>query len=905
MQEPIEFLNRFYDGFDHEGVFTIIAMLKTNEDGSPRGKSLNKVFKIPLSEVPHFNWGSVKELNDQKFDIYFGEALRDPSVLEGPVYSRGVAAECAWSGALSLDIDTRASGAHVNEDLPETLEDVSLILDVGPDPSLVVSSGYGYHAHFFYDSPVLLRDKTERNQYSRFRKKAHSVYAKAHKEHGWKMDATHNIDRIWRLPGFLNWKRPDDPVPVTVLYGMDGERVEYSHDVFVPEPAAPKTKPKMPSTTPRKQAQQASEVGHLRKSIESYVAKCYDDALEAERSGDEELEDQAEDIAMRGVYMERLLAGESIEDKGRRDHALTIVCGILCHLTRNITEFSEEDLEFIVTDLMAPSLQKWCDDNEDTDLEREMGKAIDKLNRIKAKDLENQSVALQSMRAALADYTPRELDPLEEGSEPPPAEAPTDAELLRSAMILFKGYAFIWDWNTQAYWGRAVQTGKGDELRGVLRKRWPEGCPIVHTIQNEQGQEVDLPFAHINKNYGSTALDSFYTFLKPRSSFNPRTEIMKVNPRPWRETEPEYIESIDEWLNHLGGSSYDLLCDWLAGCIKLDHPCAALYLHGPPGCGKTMFATGATQLWSDTPTIYKEAAGNFNEGLMNSPIVLVDEGFSESTVKNPTATLRRLVATRTHTVNEKHGLKMRLDGYMRLIIAANNDAVLLSGKEERLSEYDTRAMKERIAYVHIKNDAARNFFARHNKGNKLTSRWIGNGEFARHLLWLSAQRPLDDRGRFLVEGEDSPMHKQMLFQGNERNEVLEWCCLFAEAPKKLNARVKGDNPKPALIGDGIVAVNTQMARGRWEEFSTNKDVLTHSHLLRHLKSLSPLDSAIQVRVGGSVVRYWVIPIDIILTYADSHDIGDLDRIRAHAAETSDTTNSLINSKFYKAHLAQD
>ena len=901
MTEAIEFLHDFYGSFEHEGVFTIIAMLKTNEDGSPRGKSLNRVFKVPLSEIPHFNWGAVKELNEQKFDIYFGEALRDPAILDGPAYARGVAAECIWSGALSLDIDTKQPGAHVNEDLPETVEDVSKILDIGPEPSMVVHSGYGYHAHWYFTEPVLLRDKSERNQYSRYRKKAHAPYMKAHKAHGWKGDATHNIDRIWRVPGFLNWKIPDSPVPVTVFYKPD-ERVTHEHTAFIPDGPAPssKPKPKLPRT-PRQKAEQASAFTGLRKSIQSYIEKCYDDALVA--SEDEETADVAEDIAARGVYMERLLAGESIEDKGQRDQALTIVCGILCLLTRRITEFSDDDLEFIVTDLMAASLQKWCDDNEDTDIEREMGKAIDKLRRIKAKDQDQESEAVQGLRNALSEYQPKALDDSGE-IETEPEEGPTDEELLRTALILYKGHTFIWDWPNQQYWGRAIS--KDNELRGKMRDCWPEGgdCPLVHSIVNEEGQAVELPKAHIEKNYATTAVDAYYTFLEPRTVYSSASQTIKINPRPWRETESGYTESIDEWLKHLGGeTNYELLCDWLAGCIKLDHPCAALYLHGPPGCGKTLFATGATQLWSKTPAMYEHAVGNFNEALMNSPIILVDEGFVGSNAKNPTAILRRLVATRTHTVNEKHGLKARLDGYLRVIVAANNDGVLLSGKEERLSENDTRAMKERIAYVHIKDDKARDFFARYNKGNKLTREWIGQGQFARHLLWLAEQRPLSDRGRFLVEGEDSPMHKQMLFQGNERNEVLEWCCLFAEAPKKLNRNTKEYDAKPALIGDGIVAINTKLARSRWSEFSSNKDILTHSHLLRHLKSLSPLDAAISVKVSSKsslVVRYWVIPIDLILSYADSHDIGDIEAIRRHAEDTTDTTNALINSKHAKA-----
>ena len=897
MQTPIEFLRHFYGHFEHEGVFTLIAMLKVNEDGSKKGKSHNRVFKFPLSEVPSFNWATIKELNDQKYDIYFGEALRNQSILEEPNYVRGVANACDLTVALTMDIDLKTTRAHASDTLPETMEDVAKILDIGPDPSIVINSGHGYHVHWLYTESVLLRDKTERNQYSRFRKKAHAPYMKAHKDHGWKGDATHGIDRIWRIPGFQNWKLPFDPVPVEALMGME-ERVVYDHASLVPESTSTKPRPVMPRSTPRQQAQQAKEITDLRKSIKSYVEKCYDDAMALGPDDDE-----AEDIARRGIYMQRVLDGESIEDKGQRDQALTTVCGILCHLTRNITEFTEDDLEYIVTDVLSASLQKWCDDNEDTDLEREMGKAIDKLRRIKNKDQDETSEALKGMRKALSNYTPREMDPLDEGSEQEPEIEVTDEELLRSGIITFGGYKYIMDWESKRYFERELKDK--DEILLTLRQSWPsEGCAFIRSVVGESG-EVDLPLTHILKNYGTNAKDAYLTYLEPYTRYDIPTGTLRINPRPWRQTEPGYSSEIDQWLKLLGGEkNYELLCDWLAGVIKLDRPCAALYLDGPPGCGKTLLAHGASQLWSDYASLYESSAGDFNDGLLNSPVLMVDEGFSASNIKNPTAVLRRLVALSTHSVNKKYGAKLRLDGHIRVIIAANNADVLLSGKEEHLSENDTRAMKERIAYVKIRDDGARNFFIKNNKGNRLTNQWLAGGHFARHVLWLAEQRPLNDRGRFLVEGQDSPMHNQMIFQGNERNEVLEWTCLFAEAPLKLNARIATHLPKPAVIGDGIVGVSTQHVLPRWDEYSTNKDGLTHSHLIKHLKSLSPLDASIQIRVGEKIVRYWVIPIDLILSYADSHDIGDMDTIRALAQSSTDITTSIINNKHYRALLGQ-
>jgi hypothetical protein len=143
------------------------------------------------------------------------------------------------------------------------------------------------------------------------------------------------------------------------------------------------------------------------------------------------------------------------------------------------------------------------------------------------------------------------------------------------------------------------------------------------------------------------------------------------------------------------------------------------------------------------------------------------------------------------------------------------------------------------------------------------------------------------------------MHQQFVFQGNERNLMFEWIVRFSEAPAILNARA----PKgiyAAEIGNGIVAVNTKMMKDNWAEFSfDNRDSLDHSHVLRHLKAMSHQEGTIKVRVGGTTVRYWAIPIDLVLSYAESYDIGDLEEIKENSERETEITKNIIQSKNYK------
>ena len=897
MDETIEFLRRIYSGFDrHDGLFIVTHLWKSGK-GEPKKHA--QTFRYLLSDVPNIDWSPHLEANEEGWDIYYGSALRTPDLLNDPSNSRGGKDDCVVSTCLATDLDFACcDGAHKADSLPANIEEAARVIEKLPDPSILVDSGHGVHPYHVYAEDVVIQNKQQRVQYEKDRKKAQSPYEKELKANGWKHDGTWTVDRIWRLPGFKNWKIKDDPKMVRVLYGLDGEIEKYDQQSLIPkkrEVAKEKTKKTTQVRIPLGTAVRASDVDNLHKTLVAYREKYHDDALAAAASADEDERDQAEDIARRAYYLQQLLAGESIEEKGNRDVALTVLCGIICRLTPDVEEFSEADLEYIVGDLFEKSLQAWVDDDEDTDLEREMGKVIDKLRRMKSKDSEDRVQGIKGLREALNQMGKGGADlPFDEAE----TTELTEAQLLRFGLIIHGAFTYCWDWTKNRYFTRPAKNK--DDLRTIIRACWPEedaSCPFMHSFINEEGRAVDMPYDHLSRQFGSTAEESYFSFLEPQTTYHPEEREYIINPAPWRFTESKFDKEIDTWLRILGGEeNYDLLCDWLAGVTKLDRPCAALYLDGPPGCGKSLFAHGAASLWSTRAPLYEQISRTFNSDLMKCPVILVDEGFVGTDVKNPTMLMRRLVAQDSHSVNVKFGPQLRLENHLRFVIAANNDTVLLTGKEERLSENDSRAMAERIAYVEIP-ETATEFFVEHNRGNRLTNRWMRDGTFAKHILWLRDTRDLSDTGRFLVEGKSSGMHEQFLFQGNERNLVLEWIVRFCEAPAALNARA-ANGILPADIGNGIVIINTKLMKDNWKEFCSDRDSLDHSHLLRHIKSLSHQEKTIVVRCNDALVRYWAIPISRILSYAESHDIGDIERIRKNSERDTKTTSRIIQSKNY-------
>lgn len=921
MQNTVEFLRRIYGGFDHEGTFTIIHILKWDfgdfGDEYPEGFKKKKradvrVFRYPLSDLEgDFDWGPHLDANSRCNDIYFGAALRSSEFLNTPTKkksARGVATDCSLSTCLAFDIDFETPGAHKSDKLPKDLEEAAHIIDLGPAPSIIVNSGYGVHCYWIYnENKILDGSKKGSKEYDALRKRAHAPYMRAMKDAGWHGDPTYTVDRIWRLPGFQNWKIPTSPRATTVLYGLDGDVEKHDLDKLAP-PAKKSDKATFKQSGIFKKSSipvpKAECVQGLEKSLKAYADKYYEDSLEAGESEIEEDQEASVELKQKSDFIKRMLAGESIEEKGNRDFALTKVCGIISYLTSDIEEYTDADLEYIVTDLMGSSLQAWVDDSEeDTDLEREMEKTIDKLQRIKAKDQENQVAGLKNLAKALRRDRRRagsflESPPEEEVSgdvgEEEEEEELDKADMLRCGLIIHGDFTYVWDWPNGCYYGRHTKSAR--DLKSVIRDCWPESddsCPFKHSFIDEESKAVEIAPAHLERIYSRAAEHSYYSFCVDQTCFDNDKRELIINNAPIRYHESRFDSDIDDWLLLLGGRlHYETLCKWLAGLNHLDKPCAALYLDGPPGCGKSLFGLGATQLWSDDVPLYESIAGNFNQTLLASPVNLIDEGIASDT-KNASMVMRRLIAQGSHLVNVKHGPQLRLRSHLRFVIAANNDEVLLSGKEEKLSKDDARALSERIIYIKIKNDRARDMFAELNKGNVLTNKWIKGGAFARHVLWLGENIDLSSTGRFLVEGSSSEMRDKVLFQGDERNLVLEWITLFCEAPARIQARtIKG--LFAAEIGNGFVAINTKLMKGRWSEFSGEKSLIHHSHLLRHIKALAINQVKVWTEKGSA--RYWVIPIALILLYSETHDIGDTDRIEEFSQRDTDITQRIEASR---------
>lgn len=137
-------------------------------------------------------------------------------------YGRGTESDTARVRALFADLDVKpgqfAELSHCNE--------TRLILEgiLGVAPVAVIESGHGLQPIWQVGSPrgdsnVVDRDR-DRGEWKRIYQRWGAVVQKAA---GCPIDNVFNLDRILRCPGSVNWKNPDEPVPVrTTLYAHDG-----------------------------------------------------------------------------------------------------------------------------------------------------------------------------------------------------------------------------------------------------------------------------------------------------------------------------------------------------------------------------------------------------------------------------------------------------------------------------------------------------------------------------------------------------------------------------------------------------------------------------------------------------------------------------------------------------------
>ncbi len=144
----------------------------------------------------------------QGHEVYYMTGLAREALSER---EKGAEKDIIALPCLHVDIDLKAD-AHKAKGLPEDAETaLDALNSVGlPEPTVIVSSGYGLHVYWLFESPVRM-DTEEQQQQKQQAKKLlvewQQAFRNVWKAKGWKLDVTHNLDRLLRIPGTYNHKR--------------------------------------------------------------------------------------------------------------------------------------------------------------------------------------------------------------------------------------------------------------------------------------------------------------------------------------------------------------------------------------------------------------------------------------------------------------------------------------------------------------------------------------------------------------------------------------------------------------------------------------------------------------------------------------------------------------------------
>ena len=308
-----------------------------------------------------------------------------------------------------------------------------------------------------------------------------------------------------------------------------------------------------------------------------------------------------------------------------------------------------------------------------------------------------------------------------------------------------------------------------------------------------------------------------YSYVVPDTTFEATTRTLTVGVSPDPSLIPGYSADVQNWLFVLAGtkSAGRKLCEWLAATRpdRLLSACPALCLIGEPGAGKSVLAHALARCWGRSEALRGNLlVARFNGELQACPILLCDE----SLPKGLTGTMFRTAISTTVQEIERKGLeRTKIDGCLRIVLAANSDEILDLGPREKA---DADAIGQRLIRIDIGADRVQACVrAADPLRESANPERLDLAKIARHLMWMWENVPLTSRSdRWIVEpAEDST---QTVLEGHAVAHEELWEYVEAEVRRMtepgvgLNTHAVGlPNGGVYLRPEGLVVVPVELA----------------------------------------------------------------------------------------------
>lgn len=788
-------------------------------------------------------------------NVYFGLGLRKEGLDHD---EQGTRADVMTLPGFAIDIDIGTSGeAHKAKNLPESMEDAYQILAGAPDPTAVVDTGNGLHVYWAFRQPLIVTRHVAQVEalYERFWQ---PFQARA-QARGWALDKTTTVQRVWRVPGFKNYKSGVKDVQVVHLDASARYGLEILVSGSPPDATQIRTPESLPpATAPPSDAGVALPVPMVPPDVDPLPEQPHGAADITEV---ETILQNLRDPERRAM-MAKVMAGESFAEAGDRDRALQRACSILGWCG---PEVPTDDL----LHMLRPSLACWATEpGAKLTLDDELEKARDKIDRAKRDWSRKSRRAYDMLRRVLGRQSGSDADAATPDGEDAAEDGP-DELLLRHAIIQFRSAYHVFDFERGAYTGAKIK----DEMPGVIRDAFAES-PIELIYYNDKDEPKKKKLPQMLEEYGTVADDLVYDLTIQEPHYDIATRTFFDAAAPVRALEPRFDAQIDAWLRLMSGDHVEQVQDWIATVTNLEHQTCALYLAGRSKVGKGLLAAGLARLWHDGgPTELSHVIGSFNADIAKCPLIFLDEGLPKK-FGDVSTQLRALIGTSNRTLSRKHLPNVVLRGSIRLLIGANNNNVLAMG-DESMTLDDLEAVAGRFLHVPV-GEAARQWLMDVKATDPtLTDRWVAGNLMARHALWLRQNRRVVRGTRFMVEGQVSAMHRNLVMQGQQAGLVFEWLMRFIMAPERLYRvyNTQGADPR-ARVGDGKLYVNSQAVKDCWKIYMTEDSAGRMPAFTRIGEILRSISEGEIRWPAPSGPRYHQIAVDIVREWSQRNQLGE-------------------------------
>lgn len=201
---------------DQESVFTYyqLQLGQTPPDGwVVVWTQAHGIFAFHTSELTALA-AKVCQLQSQA-DVYVGMALQKMKPEPG---KRGTGANTAAICGVWIEIDCR-EGVHKEkpENLPTKEQALAILEGLPITPTVILDSGGGYHAHWWFDGPLVFHTDEERQRGQELVRGFQHAVADVFRDQGYKVDTTSDLARVLRPPLTFNHKS-ETPVQVEVTH---------------------------------------------------------------------------------------------------------------------------------------------------------------------------------------------------------------------------------------------------------------------------------------------------------------------------------------------------------------------------------------------------------------------------------------------------------------------------------------------------------------------------------------------------------------------------------------------------------------------------------------------------------------------------------------------------------------